>query len=61
LVHTKRPDGKIAITLDNNVWNSLYDGQIDLAAELSSEKSAIYIPREVEIETLALESSLVLW
>jgi hypothetical protein len=51
---TKRTDGKIAITLDNNVWNFLFDQQINLAAELSSERFAIYITREVEIETLAI-------
>jgi hypothetical protein len=52
--YTKRPDGKIAITLDNNVWNFLFQKGIDLALELPSEKFAIFITREVEIETLAI-------
>lgn len=52
--YTKRTDGKIAITLDNNVWNFLFERGIDLALELPSEEFAIFITREVEIETLAI-------
>ena len=52
--YTKRPDGKIAITLDNNVWNFLFEKRIDLALELPSEEFVIFITREVEIETLAI-------
>lgn len=54
--YTKRSDGRIAITLDNNVWNFLYDGNIDLAVELPRERFAIFITRQVEIETLAIPS-----
>ena len=52
--YTKRPDGKIAITLDNNVWDFLFDRGIDLASELPSEDFAVFITREVEIEELAI-------
>lgn len=52
--YTKRPDEKIAITLDNNVWNFLFEKGIDLALELPHEQFAIFITREVEIETLAI-------
>ncbi len=52
--YSKRADGKIAITLDNNVWNFLFDRQIDLAVELPSNRFEVYITREVEIETLAI-------
>jgi hypothetical protein len=52
--YTKRSDGKIAITLDNNVWNFLFDRNIDLAAELPPECFAIFITREVEIEKDAI-------
>ena len=52
--YAKRPDGKIAVTLDNNVWDFLFEKGIDLALELPSEEFAIFIPREVEIETLAI-------
>jgi hypothetical protein len=55
--YTKRTDGKIAITLDNNVWNFLYDRNIDLALELPSEKFAIFITREIEIETSAIPTA----
>ena len=55
--YTKRADGKIAITLDNNVWNFLFDRVdrgLNLALELPSDKFAIFIPREIEIETEAI-------
>jgi len=55
--YTKRTDGKIAITLDNNVWNFLYDTNVDLALELPSERFPIFITREVEIETLAIPTA----
>jgi hypothetical protein len=52
--YTKRPDGKIALTLDNNVWNFLFDRRFNLASELSSAEFVISIPREVEIEKEAI-------
>ena len=52
--YTKRADGRIAITLDNNVWNFLFDRKIDLASELPPDHFAISITRELEIETLAI-------
>jgi hypothetical protein len=55
--YTKRIDGRIAITLDNNVWNFLFDRQIDLATELPPERFVIFITREVEIETLAIPAN----
>ncbi len=50
----KRSDGKIAVTLDNNVWDFLCLRNIDLATELPRDRFALYITREVEIETLAI-------
>ena len=55
--YTKRTDGRIAITLDSNVWNFLFDKQIALASELPYGKFALFITREVEIETLAIPSN----
>ena len=55
--YTKRPDGKIAATLDNNVWDFLFQRKLDLASELPSDQFAIFIPREVEIETLAIPAA----
>jgi hypothetical protein len=49
--YTKRPDRKIAITLDNNVWHFLFDKRLNLAEQLPPEQFAIFITREVEIET----------
>jgi len=45
---------KIALTLDNNVWDFLFLRGIDLAMELPSDEFTISITREVEIETLAI-------
>ena len=52
--YTKRGDGLIAVTLDNNVWDFLFKGTIDLAAELPSDEFFISITREVEIESMAI-------
>jgi hypothetical protein len=52
--YTKRSDGLIAITLDNNVWDFLFESKIDLAAELPSDEFAIFVTREVEIESMAI-------
>jgi hypothetical protein len=52
--YKKRPDGKIAVTLDNNVWNFLFDRGLNLASELPSAEFVISIPREVEIEAGAI-------
>ena len=45
-----RPDGKIALTLDNNTWHFFFKEEIDLAEELPSDRFAITMPREVDIE-----------
>jgi hypothetical protein len=52
--YTKRPDRKIAITLDNNVWDFLFLRGLDLASELPLDQFAIFITREVEIEISAI-------
>src|ERR1700679_2933672 len=52
--YTKRSDGKIAVTLDNNVWDFLFLRELDLASELPLDQFAIFITREVEIETTAI-------
>jgi hypothetical protein len=48
--YTKRPDLKIAINLDNNVWDFLFQKEIDLGSELPLDQFAIFITREIEIE-----------
>lgn len=51
---TKRPDDRIAITLDNNVWDFFFRNNTDLAVELPQDRFALFITREVEIETSAI-------
>ena len=55
--YTKRLDGKIAITLDNNVWDFLFQRRLDLAFELPLNEFAVFITREVEIEGLAIPAN----
>jgi hypothetical protein len=55
--YTQREDGKIAVTIDNNVWNFLFDRRMNLASELPSAKFALFVPREVEIESLAIKDT----
>ena len=52
--YTRRSDGLIAVTLDNNVWNFLFSKNIDLAAELPADEFVLSITREVEIERMAI-------
>ena len=52
--YTRQVDGLIAVTLDNNVWDFLFARKIDLAAELPSDEFAVFIRREVEIESMAI-------
>ena len=54
LQYTRRGDGLIAVTLDNNVWDFLFARKTDLAAELPSDEFAVFITREVEIEGMAI-------
>lgn len=54
--YTYRPDNRIAVTLDNNMWNVLYEQQarVSLKVEFPEARFALFIPREVEIEALAI-------
>jgi hypothetical protein len=52
--YTRRSDGLIAVTLDNNVWDFMFAKNIDLAAELPATEFVISITREVEIEHMAI-------
>jgi hypothetical protein len=55
--YTRRGDGLIAVTLDNNVWDFLFARKIDLAAELPADEFAVFITREVEIESMAIKDT----
>jgi hypothetical protein len=52
--YTRRSDGPIAVTLDNNVWDFLFSKNIDLGIELPADEFVISITREVEIESMAI-------
>jgi len=52
--YKKREDGLIAVTLDNNAWDFLFAKGVNLLAELPSHEFAIFITREVEIESQAI-------
>lgn len=55
--YTRRCDGLIAVTLDNNAWDFLFARKIDLAVELPSNEFVIFITREVEIESMAIPNT----
>lgn len=55
--YTRREDGKVAVTIDNNVWDFLLNRGIDLASELPPDKFLLFIPREVEIEAAAIKDN----
>lgn len=52
--YTRRRDHKIAVTLDSNAWNILFDNAVDLVAEFPADQFALFVPREVEIEAEAI-------
>ncbi|MGA7538522.1 MAG: hypothetical protein WBW93_07115 [Steroidobacteraceae bacterium] len=51
-----RPDGLVSVSLDNNIWDWLFVHRniLRLAEELPCTRFALVIPREVEIEHLAI-------
>lgn len=51
MAYCKRPDGKIAVSIDSNAWNKLFDAKVALATELPSDRFKLFLPREIEIET----------
>jgi hypothetical protein len=44
----------INVYIDSNIWNFLFERQIDLAVALPSDRFCLYIPREVELENRAI-------
>jgi hypothetical protein len=53
----KRDDGKIGVTLDNNVWDFLFSENLNLASELPPDRFAIFITRQVKIEAEAIPNT----
>lgn len=52
--YQRRADGRIAVTIDSNVWNLLHELNLALTIELPSARFALFVPREVEIELTAI-------
>jgi hypothetical protein len=52
--YTKHATGLISVTLDNNVWDFLYQSEVNLKNVFPRERFALFITREVEIETEAI-------
>ena len=52
--YTGRSDGRIAVTLDSNVWDFLFARNLILSTELSCDAFALFITREMEIEGSAM-------
>ncbi len=52
--YTARPDGRVAVTIDSNVWDQFFALGFDLAAELPVTRFALFVPREIEIEIAAI-------
>lgn len=55
--YRKRNDGRIAVTIDGNVWNLFERLDLRLARSLSQSRFALFIPRQVEIELAAISDS----
>ena len=49
-----RTDGRIAVTIDSNVWNQLHSLKLELAKELPKKCFALFMPREIQIELDAI-------
>ncbi len=54
--YESRPDGRVSVSLDNNIWDWLFDrqGTFRLSEELPSNRFVLVIPREVEIKHQAI-------
>jgi hypothetical protein len=54
LTYKRRSDGRIAVVLDNNVWDFLFDRNISLVSQFRADEFVLFIPREGEIEKDAI-------
>lgn len=52
--YRRREDGKIAVTIDSNVWNWFFDRDVRLLEVLPSSRFLLFIPRHIEIELEAI-------
>jgi uncharacterized ubiquitin-like protein YukD len=54
LPYQNRADGRIAVTIDSNVWNLFERLDLRLAIELPAKRFILFIPRQIEIEIAAI-------
>lgn len=57
--YQRRADGRIAVTIDSNVWNQFHELDFELAIELHAARFVLFVPREVEIELAAIPGDKV--
>jgi len=56
LPYRMRTDGRIAVTIDSNVWDLFHRLDLRLSAELPRNRFLLFIPRQIEIELAAIPS-----
>lgn len=55
--YLRRADGRIAVTIDSNVWDVFARLGLRLSVELPANRFLIFIPRQVEIELASVPAS----
>jgi hypothetical protein len=55
--YLRRTDSQIAVTIDSNVWNLFHTLDVRLSEVLPNSRFLLFIPREIEIETVAIPDS----
>lgn len=53
MAYRKRPDGKIAVSIDSNAWNKLLDAKVALATELPSDRFKLFLPVKLKSKPIA--------
>jgi len=54
LPYRARSDGRIAVTIDSNVWNLFHRLDVRLSVELPKDRFLLFVPRQIEIELAAI-------
>jgi hypothetical protein len=54
LAYRTRTHGRIAVTIDSNVWDLFHRLDLRLSTELPNNRFLLFIPREIEIEIVAI-------
>lgn len=54
MAYRTRTHGRIAVTIDSNVWDLFHRLDLRLSTELPNNRFLLFIPREIEIEIVAI-------